>query len=456
MKKWFAVIAVVMILGLVFGATQVYASSGFEQPILKKTPPPHGPGGNNPGIDKQATQQAGKDLRQAEQQLKNADKKGKKLSFRGTVASVGTDSFVLTVAGAPVTFMVDENTQIKIPTLGKNAPLTELHVGVQASVLAMEVEPGAVTSPEAQPAVEVTPSATMLALKVQVIPGKPVRIHRVGVVTAYTPDKSITIQAKDMQLYTFLLTPPVKILPADRVGDLKVGVFVTIISRRDPTGGPLSAQGIVIHPKVEESIANAPTDITLTPSTVAENLPVGTVVGALTTTDPEVGDTFTYTLVAGTGDVDNGSFTISGSNLLTNAMFNFETKSSYSIRVRTTDHGGLFFEKVLTITITNVNEAPTDIALTPSSVNEGLAVGTVVGAFTTTDPDLGDTFTYTLVAGTGDVDNGSFTISGANLLTNAVFNFATKSSYSIRVKTTDLGGLTFEKVFTITILDVVP
>ncbi len=451
MKKLFAVIAVVMIFGLIFGATQVYASSGFEQPTLKKTPPPHGPKGNDPGIDKQATQQAGKDLRQAEQELKNADKKGKKLSFRGTVESVGADSFVLTVAGAPVTFMVDENTQFKIPTLGKNAPLTELHVGVQASVQAKEIEQGAITAPEAAPAVEVTPATTYLALKVQVIPGKPVHFHRVGVVTAYTPDVSITIQAKDMQLYTFLLTPPVKILPAERVGDLKVGVFVTIISRRDPTGGPLSAQGIVIHPKVDESIANAPTDITLTPSSVDENKPVGTVVGAFTTTDPEVGDTFTYTLVPGTGDTDNASFTISGSNLLTNAVFNFETKSSYSIRVRTTDAGGLFFEKALTITVINVNEAPTDISLSASSVAQNLPVGTVVGAFSTTDPDLGNTFTYTLVAGPGSDDNGSFTISSSNLLTNAVFVFATKSSYKIRVRSTDFGGLFFEKPFTITI-----
>ncbi len=38
--------------------------------------------------------------------------------------------------------------------------------------------------------------------------------------------------------------------------------------------------------------------------------------------------------------------------------FDFETKSSYSIRVRTTDQGGLSFEKAFTITVTNVNEAP--------------------------------------------------------------------------------------------------
>ena len=60
---------------------------------------------------------------------------------------------------------------------------------------------------------------------------------------------------------------------------------------------------------------SAPTDISLAPSSVAENQPSGTEVGTLTTTDPNAGDTFTYTLVTGTGDTDNASFTIAGDKL---------------------------------------------------------------------------------------------------------------------------------------------
>ncbi|HEX3131734.1 MAG TPA: cadherin domain-containing protein, partial [Thermoanaerobaculia bacterium] len=194
-----------------------------------------------------------------------------------------------------------------------------------------------------------------------------------------------------------------------------------------------------------------PTDIALSPSSMAEGQASGTVVGTFSTTDPDAGDTFTYTLVAGAGSTDNGSFTIAGNQLQTAAVFDFETKSSYSIRVRSTDSGGLFFEKVFTITVTNANEQPTDIALSPSAINENQASGTPVGTFSTIDPDTGDTFTYTLVAGAGSTDNGSFTISGNQLLTGAVFDFETKSSYSIRVRSTDAGGLFFEKAFTITV-----
>jgi len=102
----------------------------------------------------------------------------------------------------------------------------------------------------------------------------------------------------------------------------------------------------------------APTDLALSSATVAENEPVGTTVGVLDTTDPDTGDTFTYTLVAGSGAADNGSFSISDSNLLTAASFNYESKSNYTVRIRTTDQGSLWYEEVLPLTITDVWEPP--------------------------------------------------------------------------------------------------
>ena len=100
----------------------------------------------------------------------------------------------------------------------------------------------------------------------------------------------------------------------------------------------------------------APTNLTLSTSTIAENQVIGTVVGNLTTTDPDTGDTFTYSLVTGIGATDNSVFTISNNQLKTKAVFDFEAKNSYSIRVRTTDQGGLFFEQQLTIGVTDLND----------------------------------------------------------------------------------------------------
>jgi len=197
-----------------------------------------------------------------------------------------------------------------------------------------------------------------------------------------------------------------------------------------------------------------PTDIALSNSSVDEDQPVGTLVGNFSTTDPDAGDTFTYTLVSGAGSTDNASFQINGSQLQTNAVFDFETKNTYSIRIRTTDSGGLSFDRQFTITITDVNEDPTDLGLSPASIIENSPIGTVVGTFTTTNPDAGDTFTYSMVSGTGDKDNASFTIVDDELQTAAVFDFETKSSYSIRVRTTDSGWLWYEEAFTITVTDV--
>jgi len=101
------------------------------------------------------------------------------------------------------------------------------------------------------------------------------------------------------------------------------------------------------------------------------------------------------------------------------------------------------------------NHAPTDISLSSTSVVEGQPIGTVVGTFSTTDPDTGDTHDYELVSGTGDTDNDSFDIVLDELKAQEVFDYDTKSSYSIRVRTTDSGdgNLTYEKVFTITVTE---
>ncbi|MGE5123550.1 MAG: hypothetical protein ACM3H7_03475 [Acidobacteriaceae bacterium] len=116
------------------------------------------------------------------------------------------------------------------------------------------------------------------------------------------------------------------------------------------------AQPATPHPLVLNVLVvlkyKAPTNIILSNSTIPENRPTNTVVGTLSTVDPNAGDTFTYSLVSGAGSTDNGSFNLSGNQLRSSAVFDYETKSSYSVRIRTTDNHGLFFEKAFTITIT--------------------------------------------------------------------------------------------------------
>ena len=122
--------------------------------------------------------------------------------------------------------------------------------------------------------------------------------------------------------------------------------------------------------------------------------------------------------------------------------------------MRSTDASGLYTEKVFTIGVTNVNEAPLDIALSSNNIAENAGANAQVGTFSTIDPDAADSFTYSFVTGTGDTDNAAFNIDGANLHAVNSFDFETKSSYSVRVRSTDASGLITEKAFTIIVDDV--
>ena len=207
---------------------------------------------------------------------------------------------------------------------------------------------------------------------------------------------------------------------------------------------------------LEIQLGEAPSDISMDSSQVPENQTAGTAVGAFTTTDPDVGagDAFTYELITGEGDADNASFIIDGGVLKTAESFDHEAKDSYSIRVSSTDLAGYTTEKQFDIGVTDVNEAPTDVGLEPTSVEENEPVGTVVGSFTTTDPDAGESFTYDLMPGEGDADNGSFLIDGNTLTTAETFDFESADTYSIRVRSTDSGEEWVERQFTVTVDDV--
>ena len=115
---------------------------------------------------------------------------------------------------------------------------------------------------------------------------------------------------------------------------------------------------------------------------------------------------------------------------------------------------GWFHGAALAATVTTQappNQSPTDITLSLSggSVPENTAFGATIGLFVVADPDSGDSQTLSLVSGSGDTDNWMVQLSGMSLLLNTTLNYEFKSSYSIRVRTTDSAGSTLEKSFTI-------
>jgi len=145
------------------------------------------------------------------------------------------------------------------------------------------------------------------------------------------------------------------------------------------------------------------TAMSLTPASVAENQPAGTAVGVLGVTDPDPGDSHTFTLVPGTGSAGNGSFTIVGSTLRTAAALDHESTPTLSVRVRATDTGGLSFEKEFTVTVTDVGENPPVAVDDAYTATEDTTLDRPVSgagspAANDTDAD-GDAVTVTAVSG---------------------------------------------------------
>ena len=149
------------------------------------------------------------------------------------------------------------------------------------------------------------------------------------------------------------------------------------------------------------------------------------------------------------GDDDNGSYFYREWTLFTKliTIFDYEkTINSFTIRVKTDDGNGGTFEKQFTITINDVNDPPTFLILVnlegevDNSIDEGEAVGSIVAYIGVSDDDENDVHSFTLVDGDGSDDNDQFTIESFALKSNAVFDYETKSSYTIRVKADDGNG----------------
>jgi hypothetical protein len=100
-----------------------------------------------------------------------------------------------------------------------------------------------------------------------------------------------------------------------------------------------------------------------------------------------------------------------------------------------------------------LNRVPTDILLSTDMVLENIPADSVVATLSTADLDRDESFTYELVEGDGDWDNGLFTIEGDSLRILESPDFETQPAYFVRIKSTDIEGASIEKEFMLTVID---
>ena len=198
------------------------------------------------------------------------------------------------------------------------------------------------------------------------------------------------------------------------------------------------------------------TKVFLSSSNIAENGAPNAVVGTLSTNGGAAATSYLYNTATGSppSDIsDQDSFTIEGNTLKLNAPADYETKATYRIKVHVRDSARkLLFFKTLTISVEDVNEAPT-ASDAPFSVAENSTNGTEVGTVIATDPDQtspNKTLTYVITSGNAE---GVFDINSRTGVVTVVgvLDYETTPSYSLEVTVTDGGSPSLSDTGTITI-----
>ena len=201
----------------------------------------------------------------------------------------------------------------------------------------------------------------------------------------------------------------------------------------NPGNGATNAPGANNPPVFTEGIS--------TTRSVSATSPSGTNIGEpVAATDADTGDTVTYSLEG--RDAPSFDITETNGQLRTKSGITLIVGTTYTVTViadDTTDSARI--EVTITATAAPPNRPPAFDAgpSTTRSVRDDARAGTDIGdPVRATDPDTGDTLTYSLEG----TDAASFSIASTNgqIRTRAALDASAKSRYSVTVRVTDGKG----------------
>jgi hypothetical protein len=175
------------------------------------------------------------------------------------------------------------------------------------------------------------------------------------------------------------------------------------------------------------------------------------IVGIVQAYDPDHTESMTFNL---TDDADGlfrispsiscvasklqGTKTVCNTTLHVAGELDFETARLHDIAVKVSDRKGRFIEDKFTVTVLDVNEAPTHIRLGNgvARVKENKKSGTIVGILTATDADSGQSHTFSI-----SDPSSSFLVSGnvVKVAPSANLDYEVTSRYSVWITATDNG-----------------
>jgi len=208
-----------------------------------------------------------------------------------------------------------------------------------------------------------------------------------------------------------------------------------------------------------------PYDINLSELSVPEELPIGSFVADVIVSDEDPDNVYTYTCKGPFSvildDYGPASFYVEDGKLYTEEVFEYDDADPEAntefLLIIVEDQYGNEYQEDFDISIEKVFSGPTSIALSDSSVLEGLLPGAPVGQLIVEDEDPLNTYIYTLQGpynpSIEDYDPPSFYLENDTLKTNVEFDYGISDTSYVLVTLEDSRGFLLSRGFTITITE---
>ena len=292
-----------------------------------------------------------------------------------------------------------------------------------------------------------TDGSETLAIEIQNIPEGAVLSDGMNSFTANSSENTVDITGWDID--SLSITP---VANSDADFDLVVQATSTEQSNSDVSSVSATLNVVV------NSVNDAPDAINLQGNSVSENSE-GVVIGTLSTSDVDSGDSHSYSVSDDRFEVVDGKL-----QLKDGISLNYENAQTVEIEVTSTDSQGASIAETFTVNVQDVNEGPTGISMEGGTVKETVSSGgtidnandpsgSVVATLSTNDEDVGDSHTYEIIGGASD----KFEIVGneVRVKEGASIDYESAQSHEIEIRVTDSAGNTYDQTLAINVEDFV-
>lgn len=267
----------------------------------------------------------------------------------------------------------------------------------------------------------------------------------VGIVDARDPDEGQSLTwsiGAGSTNSIFFINPAngvISVLDQISLSNSSTSIYYLTITVQDNGMGNLITQAIITINVIH---VNAPPVIYDQTFFINENSIDGTIIDTVETYDPDPGQSITYSILSGN---TSGAFTIdpnTGVISVNNSIaMDYEKMPVFNLVIHVQDDGenSLNSQAAITIILINLNEVP-QIDYQQFYITSGVSNGSIVGCINASDPDAGQTLSYSILSGN---NGGAFNLnplSGLLMIANSeVLNNSHTLSYNLQIKVQDNG-----------------